>query len=126
MTIQSTLDQANGLVDQATQAVEGAIASTQQAANHAVEGIADQVHRASDDVGPLLAGAAEQASAMARRGEENAREASRQIQARAEALSTTTAQYIQEQPLRSVLIAAAVGAVAAAMVALLRARRSRR
>ena len=126
MTIQSTLDQANGLVDQATHAVEGAIASTQQTANHAVEGIADQVHRASDEVGPMLAEAAEQASAIARRGAESAREASRQIQARAEALSTSTAQYIQEQPLRSVLIAAATGAVAAAMVALLRAPRSRR
>ena len=126
MTIQSSLDQANGLIDQAAHAVEGAITSTQQAANNAVGTLAEQAHHVHDDVAPVLARAADQASGLAHRGVEGAREASRQLQVRAEALSDSTAHYIQEQPLRSLLIAAATGAVAAVVISLLRSPRSHR
>ncbi len=126
MTIQSSLDQANGLIDQAAHAVEGAIASTEQAANNAVGTLTEQVHHVHDDIAPVLAHAADQAASLAHRGVEGAREASRQVQVRAEALSNSTAHYIQEQPLRSLLIAAATGAVAAAVISWLRSPRARR
>ena len=126
MTVQSSLDRADALVDQAAHAVEGAIASTQQTANQAVDALAAQAHQVQNDIAPALTRAADQASLLAHRGAEGAREASRTLQLRAQALSASTEQYIQERPLQAVLIAAATGAVTAALVSLLLAPRTHR
>lgn len=125
MTVQSSLDHADALIDQAAHAVEGAITSTQQTASHAVDALAAQAHQVHHGIAPVLARAADQASLLAQRGADGAREASRKLQGRAEAWSASTTQYIQEQPLQAVLIAAATGAVTAALVSLLLAPRTR-
>lgn len=124
MKIQSKVDQTNAFVDHAASAAEGAIESSQQAAKHVVGELADQEQKTHDGLAPGLRQVADDAASIARQRAEAARATSRQIPARAEAISVRVAQLIQEQPLRSVLIAAATGAVAVALLALLRAPRS--
>ena len=60
--------------------------------------------------------AADEADAMARRGIDQARRASETVRDKAGQVSERTVSYIQDEPVKAVLIAAAVGALAAALI----------
>jgi ElaB/YqjD/DUF883 family membrane-anchored ribosome-binding protein len=68
----------------------------------------------------------EQASAMAHRGMDSVRDTSQQLRIGARHASDTTVNYLKDEPVKAVLIAAATGAVLMALVSLLTRWRDRR
>lgn len=82
-------------------------------------------HNLADVAGPLMESANEQATEMAQRVVEAVRESSQQLQDKAAAASDKTVKYIHSKPVKSLLIAAATGAVLMALVSLMWRARSR-
>jgi ElaB/YqjD/DUF883 family membrane-anchored ribosome-binding protein len=108
----------NTTVDQATSKADQAIRSTQRLANDALDGLSDSVNSASGRVAPIINRATEQASAYAQRGMDAVRQTSQQLRDKASQASDATASYIRNDPIKSVLIAAATGAALMALVSL--------
>ena len=105
----------NRLADQAAQRADDTIKSTQRVANEALDRLSDQVRQVHDDSAPRLVRMAEQAESLARRGADALRDRSQHLRMRAHDASDHTLAYIREEPVKSVLIAAAAGAVVAAL-----------
>jgi ElaB/YqjD/DUF883 family membrane-anchored ribosome-binding protein len=114
-TSSSAASTVNRLADQATQRADDTIRSTQRVANDALDRLSDQVHHAHDESAPRLVRMAEQAETLARRGVDALRDRSHQLRVRASDASDHTLAYIREEPMKSVLIAAAAGAAVAAL-----------
>lgn len=110
-SVNSTVDQAAGKADQA-------IRSTQRMTNDALDGLSDSVNSASSRVSPLINRATEQATAFAQKSVDAMRQTSQQLRDKAMHASDTTASYIRNDPIKSVLIAAATGAALMALVSL--------
>lgn len=106
-------------LDQATTKADQAIRSTQRMTNDALDGLSNSVHSASQRVAPMINRATEQASQLAQRSMEAVRHSSQQLRDKAMHASDTTASYIRNDPIKSVLIAAATGAALMALVSLL-------
>ena len=82
-------------------------------------------HNLADVAGPLMESANEQATEMAQRVVEAVRESSQQLQDRAARVSDNTVKYIRNEPVKSLLIAAATGAVLMALANLMWRARNR-
>lgn len=108
------------LVDQAAAAAHQGIHATQQA----LDGLAGGVQSLRDQASPRLDGATEQAGAVLQRGLGALRDSSQQLRAKAQQAGASTTQYIQQEPVKAVLIAAATGAALMALISLM--SRSRR
>lgn len=79
-------------------------------ATPAAEALAEALHSGSERVTPALVRAAEQAESIVRHGAEAVREQTAQLRDRAARATDRTVGYIQDEPLKAVLIAAAAGA----------------
>jgi ElaB/YqjD/DUF883 family membrane-anchored ribosome-binding protein len=108
----------NRIADAAAQSADQAIKSTQRVANGALDGLSNTVKDLHDQATPLLNRAAEQASALAHRSLESAREGTQKIRSQVQHASESTAGYIKEEPFKAVLIAAATGAALMALISL--------
>jgi len=82
-------------------------------------------HNLADVAGPLMESANEQVTEMAQRVVEAVRESSEQLQDKAAAASDSTVKYIRDEPVKSLLIAAATGAVLMALANLMWRARTR-
>lgn len=118
MSIQAT--PAANLVDQAAHVASDGISAAHQALN----GLDDRTQSWRAKISPRLDAAKHDAGELVHRSVDAVRE--RAALAREQALRARdgTAQYIQDQPVKAVLIAAAAGAVLAALLGM--ASRSRR
>jgi len=125
MSLLSTTDKSSHLIEQASRSADQAIRATQQAANGAVDSVAVSLQDLRHQTAPMLERASEQVSAMAHRGMDSVRETSHQLRVKAEHASDTTVNYIKEEPVKAVLIAAATGAVLMALVSLVARSRDR-
>lgn len=105
---------AHGYADEARTATSHALDTTRQLANQAIE-------RAGDSVRDLRYGVKDLASKSATSVSEATAAAQRQLGQYAQA----TGRYVSEQPVKSALIAAAVGAAVAALVLAWRRNRDR-
>lgn len=112
-------DQSNALIDKAAGSADSAIKSTQRMANNALDGLANGVKDARNEVAPLLDRATEQASALAQRGVNALRDGSQGLRDSATRASDNTVMYIKDEPLKAMLIAAATGAALMALVGML-------
>jgi ElaB/YqjD/DUF883 family membrane-anchored ribosome-binding protein len=121
----SSTDQSSHLIEQASRSADHAIRATQQAATGAVDSAADSLQDLRHQTAPKLERASEQVSAMAHRGIDRARETSHQLRIGAKHASDSTLNYVKEEPVKAVLIAAAAGAVLLALVSLLSRSRER-
>lgn len=124
----TTTKTADNLLDKAAksanQAADQAIRSTQESASKAIDGAADAVDELRQDAAPLLNRAAEKASALAHRGVDAVLESSQQMRDRARQAGDATVGYIKDEPVKSILIAAATGAALMALLTLLSRNRS--
>lgn len=109
----------SALVDQAALSADNAIRSTQRAANNTLNGLAGTVQDMRQQVTPMINRATAQASALAQRGMDAVRDTSQQVRERALRVGDGTVGYIRDEPVKSVLIAAATGAVLVALVSLM-------
>ena len=118
-------DQPSNLADQAAQSADNAIKSTQRVANEALDSLAGSVQDIRQQAAPLLNRATEQASALAQRGMDAVRDGSQQLRDKALRASDGTVNYIKDEPVKAMLIAAATGAALMAMAALVSRPRDR-
>ena len=119
------LDQPNTLADHAAQSADNVIKSTQRVANDALDSLAGSVQDMRHQAAPLLNRATEHASALAQRGVDAVRDRSQQLREQALLASDNTVNYIKDEPVKAVLIAAAAGAALMAMVSVLTRSRDR-
>jgi ElaB/YqjD/DUF883 family membrane-anchored ribosome-binding protein len=121
----STPDPTNRLVDQAALSADNAIKSTQRVANEALDSLAGGVEGLRHQAAPVLNRVGEQASTLAYRGVDAVREGSQKLRDRAVQASDNTVAYIKDEPVKSMLIAAATGAALMALVSLIGRSQSR-
>jgi ElaB/YqjD/DUF883 family membrane-anchored ribosome-binding protein len=113
MTSKSLRAGASGYADEARGATGQALESTRQLASQAME-------KAGEKVRDLRYGATD----LARKGASTVTEATAAAQRQLGQYAQATGRYVSEQPIKSALIAAAIGAAVAALV--LAIRRNRR
>ena len=118
-------EQHNGLADQAALSADHAIKSTQRVTNDALDSLAGTVQDIRQQATPLLNRATEQASALAQRGIDSVRDTSQHLRETARRASDTTVNYIKDEPVKSMLIAAATGAGLLALISLMGRSRDR-
>jgi ElaB/YqjD/DUF883 family membrane-anchored ribosome-binding protein len=116
--------QTPSLANQAAQAAEQAIQATQRASNHALDGLSGSVQDLRQQAEPMLQRVSDQASMLAQRGVDSLRDTTQQLRDRATEATDNTANYIKDEPFKSILIAAATGAALMGLLTLL--SRSRR
>ena len=112
----TTLDQA---ADQAAGKADQALSATKRATNGAIDRLQDGVESIRQDAHGALSRAAAQVDELTRRGLERARQTSADVKRQVEQTGDRTVSYIRDEPVKSVLIAAATGAVLTALIALL-------
>ena len=118
-------DSINNLADQAADTAEKAILSTQRVANESLNGISGTVESLRQQAAPLLNRASEQASALLQHGVEAVQDGSDKVRAKAARASEYTTNYIKDEPVKAVLIAAATGAALMSLLTLFSRARDR-
>lgn len=106
-------------VDRVARKAEQALDTTQQVANDTIDSLKDRVHAAP----AAFSRAAEQVQDFTRRSIERAHDLSVEARDRAQRAGDRTVAYIQDEPVKAVLIAAATGAAVALLVRALSGRR---
>ena len=124
ITHSDTVARIDALADRAGQRADDALSATRRAANGAIDKLQDNVDHLRHDAQGALGRAAAQVDDLTRRGIERARQVSTDLRQQAERGSERTVSYIKDQPVKSVLIAAATGAALAALIGLLARSRS--
>lgn len=107
------------LADSADQAIRG----TQRAANVTLDRLSDSVQTAKTSAVPRLERFGSEAEAIARRSLDAAHDRAVQLRDGAYRAHEQSVEYIREEPVKSVLIAAATGAAVMGLIALLRSSR---
>lgn len=123
MTNKLTGESGAHLVDQAALQAEQAIASTRRLANQAMDGLSGSVEDLRSTAAPALSRVAEQAGALTQSGVDAVLNGSHRVAERARQAGDGTVRYIQHEPVKSVLMAAATGAALMALVSLVAGRR---
>jgi ElaB/YqjD/DUF883 family membrane-anchored ribosome-binding protein len=126
LTPSSTQASVNELADRAAEQAEQVLKGTRRATNQAIDRLQQGVDTLQDDASGGLKRVVEKVDDLAHRGLERARYLSAEARERAAHASDSTVAYIRDQPVKSVLIAAAAGAGIAALLGLLRQRRDHR
>jgi ElaB/YqjD/DUF883 family membrane-anchored ribosome-binding protein len=121
----NSLDHSHNVVDQAALSAEHAIKAAQHATNSALDRLTGTVQDLRGEASPLLDGATAGASEFIHRGIDAVRDSSRQLREKAHQASDGTVAYIKEEPIKSVLYAAAAGAALVALISLLTRSRDR-
>jgi len=112
------------LADDARQTASDAIDSTRTYAQNAVNAAGEKVRDLRRDVEPTVEQLAARVQQAVQRGLDAASTTSARAQRRLEQAADVTGRYIADQPVRSVLAAAAAGAAITALI-VLASRRSR-
>ena len=112
-------ESSSSLSEQMTHSADDAIRSTQRMANEAVDGLASAMQDVRHQAVPVLNHAAEQVSALAQRGVDGVRETSQHLREKTRDAAEGTVQYIKDEPVKAMLIAAATGAALMALVSLI-------
>lgn len=106
------------LADDVRQTANEAIDSTRAYAQNAVDAAGAKVRDLQRDVEPTLEQIAARVQQAVRRGVDAASTSSARAHRRIEQAADVTGKYISDQPVRSVLVAAAAGAAIAALLVL--------
>jgi ElaB/YqjD/DUF883 family membrane-anchored ribosome-binding protein len=119
MIISKPLEQSNRFVDEAAASADHAIKATQRVTNDALNSLSGSVQDMRSQATPLLNRSGEQIGALAQRGMDAVRDTSQQLRDKALHASDATVSYIKDEPVKSMLIAAAAGAALMALIGLL-------
>ena len=112
-------DSSPNLADRTANSADHAIKSTQYTVNHALDGLAGNVQTLREQASPMLDRASAHAGALAQRGMDGVRHTAQQLRESARHTSDNARGYVRDDPLKSVLMAAAAGAMLVALVNLL-------
>ena len=125
MFLNSSAEKSNHLVEQAALSADQAIKSTQQVANETLDNLTNTMQDLCHKATPAMERAVESVNAFAHRGVDGVRETSQQLRIKAEKASENTVNYIRQEPVKAVLIAAATGAALMALINLVNHARHR-
>lgn len=114
----STVKTAAQLADDVRQTASDAVESTRAYAQNAVNAAGEKVRDLRRDAEPGVEQLAARVQQAVQRGIDAASSTSARAQRRFEAAADLTGRYISDQPLRSVLLAAAAGAAITALIVL--------
>lgn len=104
--------------DDVLQGAESAVESTRNFANDSLDKAGDKVRDLRREVDPLVDQITAKVQQLASRGAEYASDAKYRAQKQINRYADVTGRYVSEQPVKSVLIAAATGAAIAALIVL--------
>lgn len=105
--------------DDAAAAADTAIRASQRFANQALDQIADRVDNVRERANSAFSSVKSETQALTRRGVDAVREGSQHLRQQALRATDSTAAYVKEEPFKSILIAAAVGAGLMALIGLM-------
>ena len=114
--ISSAADKTESLVDSATQTAEQAIRSTQRAAGEKLNQLANTAESVRAQAGPTISKIANDADLLRQRSADALRDASSQLRESAQRATDKSVAFIRDEPVKSVLIAAAIGAASMALM----------
>lgn len=117
-TINKASTTARSAADDGLAAADRAIDSTRNYANEKLEAAGEKVRDLRGTIDPAIERITGQAKDYAQRGLEAAHEARAKAQEQINRYADMTGRYVAEQPMKSVMIAAAAGAAIAALVVL--------
>ena len=106
------------IVDSAANTADQVIRSSQRVANQTLDQLSSGVDTVRAQAAPVLNRLATDTEQFTRRSVDKVREGSQQLRGQALRATNTTLGYIKEEPVKAVLIAAAIGAVLMALVTL--------
>jgi len=118
-------DQAHNFAGEAAQSSDQTKNSMSHVANDGLAGLNDTVKEIRQQTAPLLNRATEQASELAQHSVDSVLDTSRQLQEKALRVTENSVKFIKEEPVKSMLIAAATGAALMALVNLVSRSRDR-
>lgn len=113
-----TPQDANKAVDTTADRAQGAIRSTQNVANDAFDKMSNKVDNLHDQAMPLIDRWSDKARDTASRGADVVKDKSAKLKQQAAVAQDNTVGYIREEPMKSMLMAAATGAVLMAVFTL--------
>lgn len=103
------------LSDKVLQSAHGAVESTRDLAHHALDGADSAMRKARGRIDPAIEEFATSAQRLAHRGIDMASHTGARAQQSLRHCAAVTERYVADQPMRAVLIAAAAGAIIAAL-----------
>ena len=125
-TLAPAVQAVEAMADQAAARTDSAIQSTKRVANEALDSLQSGVEDLRRAAPTVLTRAAGQVEDLTRRGIERARETTHQVKDQVSRASERSVDYIRDEPVKSVLIAAATGAALAALIGWMSRSRSDR
>jgi ElaB/YqjD/DUF883 family membrane-anchored ribosome-binding protein len=112
---------------QGAEQVEKVVEGTREATDKALSEVQERMKDVQQDMPGLISRAVAQAEEFTRKAMEQARDVSGDVRERVGRASDTTVAYIRQEPVKSVLMAAAAGAAITALaMTISRARQNRR
>lgn len=109
-------DNAANLADAAKQATDEVIRASQRVAHNAGNHIAETIDDARTQADRALDRITIEGERLVRRGVDAVKDRSQQLREQAQRASDTTVGYVKDEPLKALLIAAAVGAALMALI----------
>jgi ElaB/YqjD/DUF883 family membrane-anchored ribosome-binding protein len=106
------------LAHEAEQAAEHSLRSIQRTTQQSLDRMADELDDVREQTGKAIKQMTREAESLRHRGMDAVREGSHQLRERSAHMRDATTHYIQHEPVKSVLMAAAVGAALMGLVAL--------
>ncbi len=116
----SHTEHGNGFADAIARSAQRAVQSTQRGANETLDSLSGAIEDVRREASPTLDEAGERLASLAEQGAEAIRGTTHAVRERARHASDTTLDYIRNEPLKAVLIAAATGAVLMALIDFIR------
>lgn len=107
------------IIDHVADSTSQAIQHTQKVADQALGGLDNSVQSLRDQAAPKLDEMTQRANALAHQSVQSVRDTGRRLRDSAAHVSEGTIQYVRDEPVKSMLIAAATGAMLMALASLL-------
>jgi ElaB/YqjD/DUF883 family membrane-anchored ribosome-binding protein len=118
-TTNNLSQQGQDALDKGTSTAQGAVRSTQRAADSAFDAMSEKIDEARGQVAPMLSKVSSQAEAAARRGMDAVRDTSQQLREKAVHAQDMTVAYVKDEPVKAMLIAAATGALLMGLISMM-------
>lgn len=109
--------------DDATEAARQGLQDSRSAAHRGIDRLADTAGRWQEQAAPAMERVSERASDLARQSSQWVRDSGQRMRRQVVRASDRTVGYVRDEPVRSVMIAAAAGALLFALVRMLGSRR---
>ncbi len=116
-------DTTSSAAERASESADSALKASRRVANQTLDSLESNVDAARDSLQPTIARLASQAESLARRGLDAVRDGAGQVRERAQTMGDMTVRYVKDEPVKSVLIAAAAGAALMALLSMVQSSR---